>query len=88
MGTGGGSCTIVSVPPLDTLVECLSTAVFAEGQIMFGGMASPPAVGVTAHFGIVGGTGDFQKVRGEATLAVTTPELMDVTFDLDQPVWP
>jgi hypothetical protein len=88
VGTGGGACTVVSVPPLDTLIECLLTAVFAEGQIIFGGMAPPPAVGVTAHFGIVGGTGDFRKVSGEATLVVTTPELMDVTFDLDQPVWP
>jgi hypothetical protein len=88
VGTGGGSCTVVSVPPLDTLIECLLTAVLAEGQLMFGGMAPPPAVGVTAHFGIVGGTGDFRKVRGEATLVVTTPELMDVTFDLDQPIWP
>jgi hypothetical protein len=88
VGTGGGSCTVVSVPPLDTLIECLLTAVLAEGQLMFGGMAPPPAVGVTAHFGIVGGTGDFRKVSGEATLVVTTPELMDVTFDLDQPVWP
>jgi hypothetical protein len=87
-GTGGGSCTVVSVPPLDTLIECLLTAVLAEGQLMFGGMAPPPAVGVTAHFGIVGGTGDFRKVSGEATLVVTTPERMDVTFDLDQPVWP
>jgi hypothetical protein len=88
VGTGGGSCIVVSVPPLDTLIECLLTAVLAEGQIIFGGMAPPPAVGVTAHFGIVGGTGDFRKVRGEATLVVTTPERMDVTFDLDQPVWP
>lgn len=87
VGTGGGSCTVVSVPPLDTRIECLLTAVLAEGQLMFGGMAPPPAVGVTAHFGIVGGTGDFRKVSGEATLVVTTPELMDVTFDLDQPVW-
>src|ERR671914_1203328 len=39
VGTGGASCTIVSIPPLDTLEECLLTAVFAEGQIMFGGMA-------------------------------------------------
>jgi hypothetical protein len=83
VGTGGASCTVVSAPPLDTLIECLLTAVFADGQIIFGGMASPPAVGVTAHFGIVGGTGDFRGASGEAALTVTTPELVDTTFTLD-----
>jgi hypothetical protein len=83
VGTGGASCTVVSAPPLDTLIECLLTAVFAEGQIIFGGMASPPAVGVTAHFGIVGGTGEFRGASGEATLVVTTPKLVDSTFTLD-----
>src|SRR5688500_3513485 len=39
VGTGGGACTVVSAPPLDTLIECLLTAVFADGQIIFGGMA-------------------------------------------------
>jgi hypothetical protein len=31
VGTGGAFGTIVSVPPLDTLEECLLTAVLAEG---------------------------------------------------------
>ena len=30
VGTGTGVCTIASLPPLDTLVQCLLTAVFAE----------------------------------------------------------
>ncbi len=45
VGTGGASCTIVSVPPLDTRVECLLTAVLAEGQIMFGGWPRWPRWG-------------------------------------------
>jgi hypothetical protein len=49
VGTGGVSCTVVSVPPLDTLEECLLTAVLAEGQIIFGGLAPSPEVGVTGR---------------------------------------
>jgi hypothetical protein len=88
VGTGVGSCTIVSVPPLDIFEQCLLTAVFAEGHIIFGGVAPLVAVGVTARFGILGGTGDFRKARGDATIVVTSPEFMDVTFELDQPVLP
>jgi hypothetical protein len=40
-------------------------------------------VGVAAQFGILGGTDEFRNARGEATLVVTTAEIMDVTFDLD-----
>jgi hypothetical protein len=83
VGTGGASCTVVSVPPLDTLEECLLTAVFVDGQIIFGGLALSPEVGVTAQFGVLGGTGDFRNARGEATLVVTTTEIIDVTLDLD-----
>jgi hypothetical protein len=83
VGTGGGACTVVSVPPLDTLEECLLTAVFVDGQIIFGGLALSPEVGVTAQFGVLGCTGDFRNARGEATLVVTTTEIIDVTLDLD-----
>jgi hypothetical protein len=83
VGTGGGACTVVSVPPLDTLEECLLTAVLAEGQLIFGGLAPFPEVGVSAQFGILGGTDEFRNARGEATLVVTTTEIIAVTFDLD-----
>jgi hypothetical protein len=83
VGTGTGACTIVSVPPLDTLFQCLLTAMFPKGQIMFGGVAPLPEAGVVAHFGIFGGTDDFRTARGEATLVVITPELQDATFDLE-----
>jgi allene oxide cyclase-like protein len=83
VGTGGGACTVVSVPPLDTLEECLLTAVLAEGQLIFGGLAPFPEVGVSAQFGILGGTDEFRNTRGEATLVVTTTEIIAVTFDLD-----
>ena len=86
VGTGAGVCTVVSVPPQDTLLQCLSTAVFTKfpkGQILFGGVAPLPAVGVEARFGILGGTDDFRKVRGEVTLVVLSRELQDATFDLE-----
>jgi hypothetical protein len=41
-----------------------------------------PEVGVEAKFGIFGGTGDFRKARGEATLVVISPTSQDATFDL------
>jgi hypothetical protein len=83
VGTGAGVCTIVSVPPQETLVECLNTAVLSNGQIIFGGVATPPVVGVTGYFGIVGGTDDFDRARGTATLIITAPGVFDSTFDLD-----
>jgi hypothetical protein len=83
VGTGTGVCTIASLPPLDTLVQCLLTAVFAEGQLIFGGVAPVPEAGVVAHFGILGGTDDFRTARGEVTIVVLTPELQDATFDLE-----
>src|SRR6266540_3813961 len=52
VGTGMASCTIVSDPPLETLEECLLTAVFADGQIIFGGVAPLAEVGASAQFGI------------------------------------
>src|SRR4029453_4761511 len=43
VGTGTGVCTFASLPPLDTLVQCLLTTVFAEGQLIFGGVAPVPS---------------------------------------------
>jgi hypothetical protein len=83
VGTGAGACTIVSVPPLDTRLQCLLTAVFPKGQILFGGVAPLPEVGVVAQFGIVGGTDAFRTARGEATFVVLTPERQEATFDLE-----
>ena len=83
VGTGGAACTIVSEPPLDTLEECLLTAVFAQGHIILGGMAPLPEVGAVARFGILGGTEEFRKARGEARLVITTMGDIDSTFDLE-----
>jgi hypothetical protein len=83
VGTGGASCTIVSIPPLDTLEQCLLTAEFAEGQIIFGGLAPLAEIGAVAWFGILGGTDDFRKARGDATFVVTTSGIIDVVLDLD-----
>jgi hypothetical protein len=82
VGTGAGACTVVSVPPLATRLQCILGAVFAGGQITFGGLAPLPEADVEASFGIFGGTGDFRKARGEATLVVISPVLQDATFDL------
>jgi hypothetical protein len=83
VGTGTGVCTLASLPPLDTVVQCLLTAVFAEGQLIFGGVAPVPESGAIAHFGILGGTDDFRTARGDVTVVVITPELQDITFDLE-----
>jgi hypothetical protein len=82
VGTGAGVCTIFSVRPLDTLEECLLTVVFAEGQIILGGIAPLPTVGASAELGILGGTGDFNKARGEALLVLTEQDVVDTTLTL------
>lgn len=87
VGTGAGACTVVSVPEHpkaeDTLIQCLNSAVFDQGQIIFGGLAQFPEVGAVGRFGILGGTGAFRKARGEATLVVISPTLQDATLDLE-----
>jgi hypothetical protein len=82
VGTGVGVCTLVSILP-DTLQQCLLTSVFAEGHIILVGLALLPTVGAVAKFGILGGTDDFSKARGEAILVVTPKGAIDSTFDLD-----
>jgi hypothetical protein len=88
VGTGGGACTIVSVPEPPavegTLLQCILTAVFDQkGQITFGGVAPLPQPGIMATFGILGGTDDFRKVRGEVTLTVISLTLQDAVFELE-----
>jgi len=82
VGTGAGVCTIFSIPPLDTLQECLLTVVFAKGQIILGGVASLPVVGASAKFGILGGTGKFRRAKGEGTFVVTAEGVVDTTLSL------
>jgi hypothetical protein len=84
VGTGVGICTFFSVPPQDTLLQCLITSVFNDrGQIMFGGIVPPPNVGGEGHFGILGGTGEFRTARGEVTIVVKSPDLQDATFNIE-----
>jgi hypothetical protein len=88
VGTGAGVCTIVSVPESpnldDTFLQCFLTATFdRKGQIIFGGTAPFPQSGIVGRFGILGGSGDFRKARGEAALVVITPALQNATFDLE-----
>ena len=82
VGTGTGVCTVVSITPLPTRLQCLLTAVFANGEIVFGGAAPLPTPGTVAQFGILGGTDAFRKARGEARLTVLSPTLQDAVFDL------
>jgi hypothetical protein len=83
VGTGAGACSVVSVLPSAPRLQCLLTAMFATGQIMFGGVAPLPEVDVVAHFSILGGTDEFRKARGEATLAVISPTVQEAVFDLE-----
>jgi hypothetical protein len=93
VGIGAGACTVVSVPEEpeaeategdeDILLQCLNSVAFDQGQIIFGGLAPFPEVGVVARFGILGGTDKFREAEGEATLVVISPTLQEATFDLD-----
>jgi hypothetical protein len=85
VGAGAGVCTIVSIQesPPDTLVQCLLSAVFDDGQIILGGLASFPEPGVVGHFGILGGTDAFRKAHGDATLVVLSNGDVDGIFNLE-----
>src|SRR5262245_64215416 len=52
VGTGTGVCTVASVQDLpdvkDTLFQCLLTATFDKGQIIFAGADPLPVVGIVA----------------------------------------
>ena len=85
LGVGVGVCTIVGTKEFspDTLVQCLLSAVFDQGQIILGGEARLPEPGVVGHFGILGGTDAFRKARGEATLVVLPNRDVDTILDLE-----
>jgi Allene oxide cyclase barrel like domain len=87
VGTGAGVCTVVSVPETpsakDTVIQCLISAVFDEGEITFGATVQLPEVGAMGRFSILGGTGKFRKARGEATLTVLSPTTQDAVFELE-----
>jgi hypothetical protein len=84
VGTGTGICTIISLPPQDTLLQCLLTSVFHNrGQIIFAGILPPPTIEAVGHLGILGGTSDFRTARGEVTLVVLTTDTQEATFDIE-----
>jgi hypothetical protein len=83
VGTGVGVCTLVTISLPDTLQQCLLTAAFDEGHIIFGGITPLPEVGAVSQLGILGGTEKFRKARGDAILFITPAGDIDSTFDLD-----
>jgi hypothetical protein len=84
VGVGAAVCTIVGTKESspDTLVECLLSTVFNQGQIILGGEAPFPEPGVVGHFGILGGTDAFRKARGEATLVILSNGDIDGILDV------
>jgi hypothetical protein len=85
VGAGGAVCTIVSVqdPLPNTPIQCLLSVVFDEGQIILAGLAPFPEAGAVAHFSILGGTDDFRKAHGDATLVVLSNGDIDNIFSLE-----
>jgi hypothetical protein len=88
VGTGVGVCTLVTTPDVtdptpDALQQCLLTAAFDEGHIIFGGITPLPAPGAESLLGILGGTEKFRKARGQALLVITPEGDIDSTFDLE-----
>jgi len=66
LGVQGGSCVITAVlPPDDFQTECLGTASLADGQISYQGLVTNSA---TKPLAVVGGTGRYRGVTGQATL--------------------
>ena len=69
-GTLASHCTIISVPPRDLLEQCLLTAVFPSGQIVFAGIAVLPTPGARAEFAILGGTDRYSNAQGVVKASV------------------
>lgn len=82
VGHSGSSCTVVSVPPRDTEVQCLADIVLAQGKITFGGLAPFPPTTTPVRFSVLGGTGDFRKARGTFVVFAVTPNTFDGTLHL------
>jgi hypothetical protein len=81
-GTLVSHCTIVSVPNRALLEQCLLTADFPSGQILFGGLVPLPTPEASAEFGILGGTGQFDQVQGTVHGFVNPSGTIDFTFML------
>jgi hypothetical protein len=87
VGTGAGHCTILRVgEPQNWLAECSITHVLQDGSIMVQGLVRP-RVAETSVLAIVGGTGKYQKTRGQmfdtpVIGANGRPEAFELLFDL------
>jgi hypothetical protein len=82
VGSGVGVCTLVSLSAM--LLQCLNTATFAEGHLIFGGLAPfLLEAGAVSQQGILGGTEEFHEARGQVLLVITRTGDIDTTFDLE-----
>jgi len=80
VGEVASSCTVVSVPPRATEVNCLSDTVLAEGKITVGGVAAFPPSATPVHFSVLGGTGKFREAAGEFVVFGVPPNRLEGTF--------
>lgn len=82
VGRDGADCVVVRIDrrqpaPAQQVVECMVTVQLRAGQITFQGLAQ----GTENHFAVTGGTGAYQRARGEAHVIDTVPlSQADVTI--------
>jgi hypothetical protein len=77
VGEDGGSCVLVE--PARTLVNCTLTFSVPGGQITAQGLDTSAA---TKQFALTGGTGSYQRVRGQGTVVEFGNGTGSATFHL------
>ena len=90
VGTGAGVCTVVSAPETfsakDTVIQCLISAVFDQGNYFWGAVQFPE-VGAVGQFSILGGTGNFAKPAAKRRSLSSRPHFRMPCSSLSSDTW-
>lgn len=86
VGQHSGFCTRVRMAPGNApdIFQCVATFKLPDGQVTTRGLLEsnlPPAVGLKSTFGISGGTGRYDNLRGQVTVTVRAPGEQDYDFE-------
>ena len=81
VGIQGGTCVITAPLPDGFQTHCVGTASLADGQISYQGLVSNAP---TKQLAVVGGTGRYRNVSGEATLVELGEDKGTLTLRIDR----
>jgi hypothetical protein len=81
VGIQGGTCVITAPLPDGFQTHCVGTVSLADGQISYQGLVSNAP---TKQLAVVGGTGRYGNVSGEATLVELGGDKGTLTLTIDR----